>query len=53
MEKISITCTGCGNACVMTATVENGKIVELKDYNCHRGVMCAEKIVAKNNPLRA
>lgn len=43
-----IYCTGCGNRCDMTVTMENGQVAALKGDGCRRGIISARKQLEVN-----
>ena len=50
MEKRELTCIGCPMGCMLTVTMENGEVTEVKGNTCPKGDIYARKEVV--NPTR-
>ena len=50
MEKRELICIGCPMGCMMTVSMENGEVIEVKGNTCKRGDVYARKEVT--NPTR-
>ena len=50
MENRELTCIGCPMGCMLTVTLENGEVTEVKGNTCPKGDIYARKEVV--NPTR-
>ena len=51
MTQKEVTCAGCSVGCTVKVTMEEGKILEIKGNNCHRGEQYARTKVSKSSRI--
>ena len=37
-EEVNLICTACPQGCTLTAVIENGEVIEVRGYNCKKGL---------------
>ncbi len=37
-EEVNLICTACPQGCTLTAVIENGEVIEVRGYNCKKGI---------------
>lgn len=37
-EEVNLICTACPQGCTLTAVIENGEVIEIRGYNCKKGI---------------
>jgi len=37
-KEVELICTACPQGCTLTAVIENGEVIEVRGYNCKKGI---------------
>ncbi len=37
-QEVNLICTACPQGCTLTAVIENGEVIEVRGYNCKKGL---------------
>jgi len=37
-KEVELICTACPQGCTLTAVIENGEVIEVRGYNCKKGL---------------